>query len=159
MIDCSSCGYSNPMGANFCSSCGAELNPVDPGEVTATYEIIQVESEVPVPELTDLPEGSKAVLIVNHGPKKGTRIALADQVLSIGRDPESDVFLDDITVSREHAKVEPTDSGYQVSDLGSMNGTYVNKNLAESVTLRDEDELQVGRFKLTYYDVAADQES
>ncbi len=159
MIECSSCGYSNPIDANFCSSCGTELNSVEPGEVTATYEIIQVESEVPVPELTDLPEGSKAVLIVNHGPKKGTRIALAEEDLSIGRDPESDVFLDDITVSREHAKVEFKDSGYLVSDLGSMNGTYVNKNLAESVTLTNEDELQIGRFKLTYYDIAEGQES
>ncbi len=156
MSECQSCGYENPVDANFCSSCGAELFSSDGGEVTATYEIIELESEVSVPELNDLPEGSKAVLIVNHGPKKGTRIALADDVVSIGRDPESDVFLDDITVSREHAKVEPAESGYLVSDLGSMNGTYVNKNLTESVTLNDEDELQVGRFKLVYYNIAED---
>ena len=150
MSECLSCGYENAVDANFCSSCGAELN-TDVGEVTATYEIIQVETEVP--ELSDLPEGSKGVLIVNEGPKRGTRIALAEETVFIGRDPESDVFLDDITVSRAHAKVEPSDLGYEVADMGSMNGTYVNKNLVESVTLADQDELQIGRFKLVYHSI------
>ena len=91
-----------------------------------------------------------AVLVVRKGPKRGSRIALDAAVVTIGRSEDSDIFLDDITVSRDHARLDRIVDGFAVSDQGSLNGTYVNQTLIERVDLVDGDELQVGKFKLVY---------
>lgn len=91
-----------------------------------------------------------AMLVVRQGPKRGTRIALDSEKTSIGRHPDSDIFLDDITVSRRHAEVGRVEGSFEVSDAGSLNGTYVNQVLVERAVLADGDELQIGKFKLVF---------
>lgn len=142
---CPGCGYGNPLGANFCMSCGVELGP-DVGEYTTAAVDPATEAASPASGA-----GSQAgVLVVRQGPKRGSRISLDAQQVTIGRHPESDIFLDDITVSRRHAEIHRTSSGFDVVDVGSLNGTYINRTLIERAPLTDGDELQVGKFKLVY---------
>ena len=93
---------------------------------------------------------SAAVLVVRQGPKRGSRIALDAELTTIGRHPDSDIFLDDITVSRRHAEIARIGGAFEVTDAGSLNGTYVNQVLVERAVLADGDELQVGKFKLVF---------
>ncbi len=90
------------------------------------------------------------MLVVRQGPKAGSKIALDSPQIQIGRHPESDIFLDDITVSRRHAEVLREPHGYDVVDVGSLNGTYVNRKRVDRAPLSDGDELQIGKFKLVY---------
>jgi len=153
MTPCISCGYENILGASFCSSCGTSLeNRRLSDDVTAAYEPVY-DDEEEIPTIDDLPEGTLGMFVVHQGPKRGTRIALDDAEIKIGRDPECDIFLDDITVSREHVSLRRNGEEFEVSDLGSMNGTYINKNLVDTVLLRHGDELQIGKFKLIYWSV------
>ena len=92
----------------------------------------------------------QGLFVVNQGPKAGARYSLDTDVVSLGRDPESDIFLDDITVSRRHAEVERDGARYSIRDVGSLNGTYVNRKLVESGELNEGDEVQVGKFKLVF---------
>jgi pSer/pThr/pTyr-binding forkhead associated (FHA) protein len=145
---CPSCGYRNPLGSNFCSSCGAQL-----GSITEHHtEAIEPTVSTPVVNVADAGDvpGGVGMLIVRQGSKRGSRMALDTDRVTIGRHPESDIFLDDITVSRRHAEVIRTESGHDVIDAGSLNGTYINRELVERGTLADGDELQVGKFKLVY---------
>lgn len=145
---CPSCDYRNPLGSNFCSSCGASL-----GSITEhRTEIIEPTMSAPmvdIAEPSEVPSGV-GMLIVRQGSKRGSRMALDTDRVTIGRHPESDIFLDDITVSRRHAEVIRTESGHDVVDAGSLNGTYINRELVEQGPLTDGDELQVGKFKLVY---------
>lgn len=144
---CSSCGYDNPLGSNFCSSCGVQIGSA------VHHQTEAIEPTASTPVVTDpggeMP-GGIGMLIVRQGSKRGSRMALDTDRVAIGRHPESDIFLDDITVSRRHAEVVRTESGHEVIDAGSLNGTYVNRNLVERAALSDGDELQVGKFKLVY---------
>jgi len=97
-----------------------------------------------------LPSGS-ALLIVRRGPNTGARFLLDDDEVMSGRHPESDIFLDDVTVSRKHAIFRRTDSGFVVRDVGSLNGTYVNRELVDEVVLTTGDEVQIGKFRLVFY--------
>lgn len=143
---CGSCGYDNPLGANFCMSCGRQLVRHSGDHQTASHE--------PTVDSPAVPEGTAdpqlAMLVVRQGPKRGSRIALDAERTSIGRHPDSDIFLDDITVSRRHAEVIRGASSFEVCDVGSLNGTYVNMTLVERAVLNDGDELQVGKFKLVF---------
>jgi hypothetical protein len=150
---CTSCGYENPLGARFCSSCGAQLKVGVPGDEitsahdpTASLEPVIISEE----EMADMPEGTIGMFVVRQGPKRGSRIALDSDEVFIGRHPESDIFLDDVTVSRRHAEVRRVGAGFHVSDAGSLNGTYVNQTRVETAVLNDGDEVQVGKFKLVY---------
>lgn len=97
-------------------------------------------------EITD-----PGVLVVTRGPNVGSRIPLGTRRLTAGRHPESDLFLDDVTVSRRHAEVVYTDAGYEVIDAGSLNGTYVNRQRIERTLLQHGDEVQIGKFKLVFH--------
>ncbi len=99
--------------------------------------------------LSELPEGM-GMLVVRRGPNRGSTYVLDAPVTSLGRHPDSDIFLDDVTVSRRHAVVERTPEGYVLRDVGSLNGTYVDHERIETVALRDLDEVQIGRFVLTF---------
>ncbi len=147
---CSNCGYENPIGARFCSSCGSQLREsVDEATVlleTAVDEMVEISDE----DLAEMPPGTIGMFVVRQGPKRGSRIALDSEEVSIGRHPESDIFLDDVTVSRRHASVRRVGAGFHVEDAGSLNGTYVNQSRVENAALSDGDELQVGKFKLVY---------
>jgi len=99
--------------------------------------------------LAELPAGM-GVLVVRRGPNAGSRFSLERDTTTVGRHPDSDIFLDDITVSRRHAVVRHDRDGYEVSDAGSLNGTYVNHERVETAPLRHLDEVQVGRFVLLF---------
>lgn len=92
----------------------------------------------------------QGLFVVNQGPKAGARYALDSDVVSLGRDPHSDIFLDDITVSRRHAEVARDGARYSIRDVGSLNGTYVNRRLVDQGELSEGDEVQVGKFKLVF---------
>ena len=150
-VFCNQCGHRNPIGANFCSSCGAPLEQ-DPGDrTTITFAIDTPETgEHPPVQVDDLPQGD-GMLVVTRGPNAGTRLALTKPVTTVGRHPDSDIFLDDITVSRRHAEVQRVASGFVVRDVGSLNGTYLNRERVEESPLKNEDELQVGKFRLVFF--------
>jgi pSer/pThr/pTyr-binding forkhead associated (FHA) protein len=97
-----------------------------------------------------LPEGS-ALLVVLRGPNAGSRFLLDTDAVSAGRHPDSDIFLDDVTVSRRHAEFHRTPTGFVVSDVGSLNGTYVNRDRIDEVALDNGDEVQIGKYRLVYY--------
>ena len=97
-----------------------------------------------------LPAGS-ALLLAHEGPDQSARFLLDEDVVSVGRHPDADIFLDDVTVSRRHAEFRRNESGYEVVDVGSLNGTYVNREPRNSETLSDGDEIQIGKFRLVFY--------
>ncbi|MEJ5919922.1 MULTISPECIES: oxoglutarate dehydrogenase inhibitor Odhl [unclassified Corynebacterium] len=96
-----------------------------------------------------LPEGS-ALLVVKRGPNAGSRFLLDQPVTTAGRHPDSDIFLDDVTVSRRHAEFRKGDAGFEVVDVGSLNGTYVNREPKNSAALSNGDEVQIGKFRLVF---------
>jgi pSer/pThr/pTyr-binding forkhead associated (FHA) protein len=165
---CNRCGHRNPEKSNFCSSCGA---PLEPGASDAETNTTAIPAIVLLPGdagaepqafdandfLHGLPEGG-AVLVVTRGPNEGSRFVLSPAdavVVTIGRHPDSDIFLDDITVSRRHVEVRHHDGGYWAHDVGSLNGTYLNRQSIDEATLSSGDELQVGKFRLVFLAPAA----
>jgi pSer/pThr/pTyr-binding forkhead associated (FHA) protein len=151
---CTQCGHKNPEGAHFCANCGAAL-VTTPDDSTTTISLAaqdlesEVEEEVvaPVEELRE----NTAMLVVRRGPNAGSRFLLDKPTTTAGRHPESDIFLDDITVSRRHAEILRQADGFHVVDDGSLNGTYVNRDRVEEARLADGDELQIGKFKLVFF--------
>jgi pSer/pThr/pTyr-binding forkhead associated (FHA) protein len=158
---CTQCGHENPADARFCSNCGARLvHPESAVEGTSTISFgssAETETE-PGPELSAadaaaieaLPVGS-ALLVVQRGPSAGSRFLLDTDHTTAGRHPDSDIFLDDVTVSRRHAAFRRTPDGFIVSDVGSLNGTYVNRDRIDEVLLSNGDEVQIGKFRLVYF--------
>lgn len=158
-VFCHNCGHRNPGGVNFCSSCGAALAN-DVSETTITLQAVDEHGESPEedPTITSVEVArGHGVLVVKRGPNVGTRYALERPVTRAGRHPESDIFLDDITVSRRHAELErQPDASVVIRDDGSLNGTYVNRERIEEQRLTGGDEVQIGKFKLVYL-VAGDE--
>ena len=156
-VFCNHCGHRNPPDSSFCSSCGSPLDvqgdrtitlsPVDP-----LQDAPGAEDDVVVP-MAELPTDT-AVLIVRSGPQAGDRFALGDGTIRLGRHPDSEIMLDDITVSRRHASITRTAEGYVVTDAGSLNGTYVNHVRIDRTVLHHGDELQVGKFRLVLFERA-----
>lgn len=152
---CNNCGHANPPDANFCSSCGAPL-AVTSGDTTVTFMPVEalpgegqsVEEELTV-ALPAVGQGT-GILVVKRGPNAGSRFSLDADVTRAGRHPESDIFLDDITVSRRHAEFARQIGGYLVRDVGSLNGTYLNRERIEESELASGDEVQIGKFKLVF---------
>ncbi len=143
---CSECGHHNRESARFCGRCGATLLEGDAGEPTEALPAIEADAELAPAE----EENAGTLVIRVGGGRAGEQFAVRTDVTTIGRAPQSDVFLDDITVSRSHARLELTPNGPQLTDLGSLNGTYVNRERIETVRLSDGDELQIGKYRLTY---------
>ena len=150
-VFCNRCGHRNPQNANFCSSCGAALGgrgedhtlTLEPTEVGDATEEVSV-------TLDEIPAGD-GLLLVKRGPGAGSRFLLDADCTSAGRHPDSDIFLDDVTVSRRHAEVIRQGDGFAVRDVGSLNGTYVNRERIDAEQrLENGDELQIGRFKLVF---------
>jgi pSer/pThr/pTyr-binding forkhead associated (FHA) protein len=106
-------------------------------------------AEAPVSGVEGLPAGS-ALLVVKRGPNAGSRFLLDQPTTSAGRHPDSDIFLDDVTVSRRHAEFRQDDDEFQVVDVGSLNGTYVNREPVDSAVLANGDEVQIGKFRLVF---------
>jgi hypothetical protein len=148
---CPECGFANTEGANYCQRCGAFLvqSEAPPGATTATYRVGET-GEIEELELEDVVSRGAALVIRAGGGRAGESFALEKDRLTIGRRPDSDIFLDDVTVSRDHAILVRRGSDYFLDDCGSLNGTYVNRRRIESHRLTDGDELQVGKYKLAY---------
>ena len=102
-----------------------------------------------------LPAGS-ALLVVQRGPSAGSRFLLDTDVVTAGRHPDSEIFLDDVTVSRRHAEFRRGPEGFSVRDVGSLNGTYVNRDRIDEVVLQGGDEVQIGKFRLVFFASQAD---
>jgi pSer/pThr/pTyr-binding forkhead associated (FHA) protein len=148
---CTNCGHRNPEGSNFCSSCGHPLGEKG-GDATITFQTGELEADLEE-EVHISPEeleGGRAVLIVKRGPNAGSKFFLDDDNVVIGRHPDSDIFLDDITVSRRHAEITRDGTSFSLSDVGSLNGTYVNRERVERADLEAGDEIQIGKFKLVF---------
>ncbi|MGI8983699.1 MAG: FHA domain-containing protein [Acidimicrobiales bacterium] len=152
---CTSCGHGNALDARFCSSCGTAMDAADAGEETtitfapvdATGEIVDDDMALAVAELGE----SVAMVVVKRGPNAGSKFVLESEVTRAGRHPDSDIFLDDITVSRRHAEIVRVGPGYSVRDAGSLNGTYLNRERIEDAPLANGDELQIGKFRLVFF--------
>lgn len=158
MIDCPKCGREVDSRSNFCPNCGAKLTLGSPSETTHTIPAVTDERLQPAHEfptevrnaIRDLPSGS-ALLVVEQGPDEGARFLLDTDETTAGRHVDSAIFLDDVTVSRHHATFVRSGRGFTVQDLGSLNGTYVNRKLIEGPTgLRTGDEVQIGKFRMVY---------
>jgi hypothetical protein len=164
---CAQCGHTTPDGARFCSNCGAPLtdgvSPVteEPGSATSTstMSLSAIQSafeaerdEEPAADQTGvaaLPPDA-ALLLVKRGPNAGSRFLLDRDTTTAGRHPESDIFLDDVTVSRGHAEFYRRGAWFSVRDMGSLNGTYVNRERIDETALSSGDEIQIGKFRLVY---------
>jgi len=154
---CNVCGYLNDVSANFCSSCGAAIIKQTDATLMLSPEIFFEDISEPNSDLSSIAGAHELspVLVIKQGPDSGMTYILDQDETTIGRNTESDIFLDDITVSRNHARVirSVNDSGgyaYQLKDAGSLNGTYVNKKRIEAMELVGGEEVQVGKFKLLY---------
>ncbi|MCA1710494.1 MAG: zinc-ribbon and FHA domain-containing protein [Actinobacteria bacterium] len=167
---CTQCGQQNPEGSRFCGRCGAPVAsppsaPPPSVETTSTISLSALEgaleaegadassvaepaSEESAP-LEGLPPGS-GLLVVKRGPNAGSRFLLDTDVTTAGRHPESDIFLDDVTVSRRHAEFVREGDGFTVRDVGSLNGTYLNRGRIDAASLAGGDEVQIGKYRLVF---------
>jgi hypothetical protein len=149
-LHCPECGFVNPAGANYCQKCGAFLaDESAPGATTASYELGETTEGEAVAHGAEAASDGPS-LVIRTGGRAGDSFTLDGDRFTIGRDTDSDVFLDDVTVSRNHAVVVRRGDGLHIDDLGSLNGSYVNRRRIESHKLSDGDELQIGKFKLTF---------
>jgi pSer/pThr/pTyr-binding forkhead associated (FHA) protein len=151
-VHCPECGFVNAEGANYCQKCGAYLSrPEGTDEpTTMTYRVDETGEMHPV-DIDEIVDNAGAAMVIRAGGgRAGESFPLEEDRLSIGRSPDAGIFLDDVTVSRNHALVVKRRDGRYIDDLGSLNGTYVNRRRIESHSLEDGDEIQVGKYKLSY---------
>jgi pSer/pThr/pTyr-binding forkhead associated (FHA) protein len=155
-LHCTECGFVNVEGANYCQRCGALLPRGESaggasGEpITATYRIDETGELVPL-EIGEVTAHGPALVIRVGGGRVGESFPVRGERMSIGRRPDSDVFLDDVTVSRDHALLIERGAQWHLDDCGSLNGTYVNRARIESQRLDEGDEVQIGKYKLTFH--------
>jgi pSer/pThr/pTyr-binding forkhead associated (FHA) protein len=151
-VHCPECGFVNPEGANYCQKCGAYLSrPEGKDEpTTLTYRVDDTGEARPVDIEEVVQEAGAALVIRAGGGRAGESVTVDEERMTIGRTPEANLFLDDVTVSRNHALLVRRRDGVYIDDLGSLNGTYVNRRRIESHKLADGDEIQIGKYKLSY---------
>jgi hypothetical protein len=152
-MKCHACGKDNEADTRFCADCGAALISESPEDTTIIYAPHEIEIErkddkvvLSIDELRD----DVPVLMILNGPNKGEAYRLEGTDVLLGRHPEADIFLSDITVSREHARIVREEDAYVLYDNGSLNGTYLNRQEIDRAVLNDQDEIQVGKFKMMY---------
>ena len=146
-VYCSECGFQNPEFANYCARCGSLLREEAADETTLSYTP-EDEAEEAAPRIEDL-EGP-ALVVRAGGGRAGEHFLLERERTTIGRSPDCDVFLDDVTVSRHHAVVVRDAARFVLEDQGSLNGTFLNRRRIESADLSDDDELQIGKYRLVF---------
>ena len=178
---CTACGRQNPDDARFCAQCGTRLVSLDDtgsqpavggagagagagGEGGGSVSDSTITFRAPVKgdaeeralnpadaaAVDALPSGH-ALLVVQRGPSAGSRFLLDTETVTAGRSSDAEIFLDDVTVSRKHAEFRRGPDGFTVRDVGSLNGTYVNRDRIDSVLLQGGDEVQIGKFRLVYF--------
>ncbi len=151
---CPECGFVNAEGANYCSRCGSYIGQSEvekPAQgTTATYVIDEATGELRPVEVESVASGGGALVIRSGGGRVGQSFPLRGERMLVGRTPEADIFLDDVTVSRDHATLVHRQGAWYLDDSGSLNGTYVNRSRIDSHKLEDGDEVQIGKYKLTY---------
>ncbi len=158
---CTRCGHENPDGSRFCVECGAPLAHGVVGESTTVIievgvEDLAIDDDLPdgvavtPADVADSVPAGAAMLVVKRGPNAGSRLLLGQDVTTVGRHPDSDILLDDVTVSRRHVEFRREGAEFAVHDQGSLNGTYVNRKPVDVATLADGDEVQVGKFRFVY---------
>jgi len=148
-IYCQECGFQNPEAANYCARCGALLVK-DEGGAETTQTFTPEEDDSPSETLEDLGIKGPALVVRSGGGRAGEMFPLEGET-TVGRSPDCGIFLDDVTVSRKHAVLRERDRNFFIEDQGSLNGTFVNRKRVESAQLDDGDELQVGKYRLTYF--------
>jgi FHA domain-containing protein/zinc ribbon protein len=151
-IYCPECGFQNPEAANYCSRCGALLVKDEPGsETTMSYVPEEGEEGEASMTLEELGAEGPALVVRSGGGRAGEHFVPQADRTTIGRSPDCDIFLDDVTVSRKHAVLLRRDDGYYIEDQGSLNGTFLNrKRIESSAKLDNGDEVQIGKYKLTF---------
>lgn len=152
LLICANCGQPVLPTSRFCSACGAALVPL--GDTTA-LQAVEDTGPIPAidPELLAGVEPGNAILVIHRGPEEGTRFELKDAKLTVGRAADATIFLDDVTVSRRHAEFVKDPEGWTISDTGSLNGTYVNKNRIDTHVLASGDEVQIGKYRFLFLQV------
>jgi hypothetical protein len=149
-VYCPECGFQNPVAANYCSKCGALLaKDEEPSDQTMTYTLDEVEGGELAP-LEELGMEGPALVVRSGGGRAGEHFAPHGERTTIGRSPDCDIFLDDVTVSRKHAVLAERDGDFVIEDQGSLNGTFLNRKRIESSRIEDGDELQIGKYRLTF---------
>jgi len=149
-IYCPECGFQNPEAANYCSKCGALLVKDEPGsETTMSYTPEDAEEEAGV-TLDELGAEGPALVVRSGGGRAGEHFVPRGERTTIGRSPDCDIFLDDVTVSRKHAVLLQENGAFVIEDQGSLNGTFLNRRRIESGRLEHGDELQIGKYKLSF---------
>ena len=147
-VYCPECGYNNPESAHFCARCGAALVPPEEGESTEAFTA--PETAESLDPLEDLGVHGAALIVRSGGGRAGETFPLDTSPTTIGRSPECAIFLDDVTVSRKHAVFSQQGDRWQLEDQGSLNGTFLNRRRIESGKLENGDELQIGKYKLSF---------
>ncbi len=148
-VHCPECGFQNPEAAKFCSKCGALLIHDEPGSDT-TQTFVPDEATEEGLALAELRVEGTALVVRAGGGRAGETFRLDRERTTIGRSPDCDVFLDDVTVSRMHAALTHESDGWLIEDQGSLNGTYVNRRRVDSARLEDGDDVQIGKYRLTF---------
>jgi hypothetical protein len=149
-IYCPECGFQNPEAANYCSKCGALLVKEEPGSETTQSFTPEDGEEDAVPTLEELGAEGPALVVRSGGGRAGEHFVPQGERTTIGRSPDCDIFLDDVTVSRRHAVVGRGDAGFTIEDLGSLNGTFLNRSRIERGDLDNGDEVQIGKYRLIF---------
>jgi pSer/pThr/pTyr-binding forkhead associated (FHA) protein len=147
-VYCPECGFQNLESANYCSRCGALLVTGDLDNPTETISLEELEEEGA--ELEELGVEGPALVVRSGGGRAGEQFPLERSQTTIGRTPDCDIFLDDVTVSRRHAIVARGAGGFTIEDLGSLNGTFLNRHRIEKADLENGDELQIGKYRLIF---------
>jgi pSer/pThr/pTyr-binding forkhead associated (FHA) protein len=147
-VYCPECGFQNPEAANYCSKCGAPLHAAEPAEQTQAFSAL--EGGDAFDTLDDIGLDGPALVVRSGGGHTGESFVPQGGRTMIGRSPDCAVFLDDVTVSRRHALLVEREGRWFVEDQGSLNGTFVNRRRVESSELSDGDELQIGKYRLTF---------
>jgi hypothetical protein len=149
-IYCQECGFQNPEAANYCARCGALLVKDEGGTETTQTFTAEDSDDTPAEALENLGVQGPALVVRSGGGRAGEMFPL-DGETTVGRSPDCGIFLDDVTVSRKHAVLRERDGNFFIEDQGSLNGTFVNRKRVESAQLQNDDEVQVGKYRLTYF--------
>jgi pSer/pThr/pTyr-binding forkhead associated (FHA) protein len=145
-VHCPECGFQNLEAARYCEKCGAMLIQDEAGSETTMSVVPEQEED----SLSGLRGEGMAIIVRSGGGRAGEAYVLERDRLTVGRSPDSDIFLDDVTVSRRHAVLVRRGPSFAIEDLGSLNGTYVNRKRVDGKTLENGDEVQIGKYKLTF---------